>query len=295
MLEMEVARTADVIAREINDIKQLARETMVDCALQIGERLIEAKTLVPVGRWGEWLKTNVDYSERTAQNLMRLYGEYGNRGIPEGLLKASYTNVVALLGLPEDIKAEVIESGAAESLSARELEAEIKRLKAQHEQDQTTMEALKAEAREAASERDRQEGLNEQLKANGEELRAVALEAHRKAMEADEARKRAVEALKEIKEAQAILEPAVVEVEKIPENVQRELAELRARAKEAGKGQNEVLFFDATARLMEDYRRCVELIEETERESGQAVADRLAAYLFETTERMRKICAEQSA
>ena len=63
-------RTPELIAVEINAIKRNVRCMMVSSAAEIGKRLTEAKRLVPYGRWGEYL-AGLDYSDRTAQNLMR--------------------------------------------------------------------------------------------------------------------------------------------------------------------------------------------------------------------------------
>ena len=45
-------------------------------------RLVEAKGMVEHGQWGEWLEKSVDYSTRTAQNLMKIFEEYGADQIP---------------------------------------------------------------------------------------------------------------------------------------------------------------------------------------------------------------------
>ena len=100
----QIARTVEVIASEIVGIKEAARKTLqsiaTSAAVEIGKRLKEAKALVPYGEWGEWLRANVDYSERTAQNLLKL-AEESNRGSFEALMDLSYTQAVQLIGLPE--------------------------------------------------------------------------------------------------------------------------------------------------------------------------------------------------
>ena len=40
-------------------------------ARMAGELLIEAKSLLKHGEWGNWLTENVSFSESTAQNYMR--------------------------------------------------------------------------------------------------------------------------------------------------------------------------------------------------------------------------------
>jgi hypothetical protein len=43
-------------------------------AIQVGEKLIEAKSLVRHGQWLPWLKANFDGDRKTASNYMRLAG-----------------------------------------------------------------------------------------------------------------------------------------------------------------------------------------------------------------------------
>ena len=78
MSETQITRTAEVIASEIVSIKETARTTLqaiaTGAAVEIGKRLKEAKSLVPYGEWGTWLKANVDYSERTANVFSRRSG-----------------------------------------------------------------------------------------------------------------------------------------------------------------------------------------------------------------------------
>ena len=131
-------RSPETIAAEINAIKAQTRTVIMAAAMEIGKRLIEAKNLVPTGRWIEWLRTNVDYSERTAQNLMRCFYEYRD-GLPDNMANVSFTNTVELLSLPSDQREELIESGEAASLSIRELKAKIKELRAEKEQDLLTI------------------------------------------------------------------------------------------------------------------------------------------------------------
>lgn len=44
--------------------------------------------MIEHGAWGEWLEKSVDYSQRTAQNLMKIFEEYGSADLKLG------TNVV---------------------------------------------------------------------------------------------------------------------------------------------------------------------------------------------------------
>lgn len=123
------------LASEINIIKRRAEQTVIMAAIEIGERLTEAKAAVPAGTWGSWLEKNVDFSERKAQDMMRLYTEYGQNQTKlfgetikeEKLRSLSYTQAVALLSIKDsDERAAYINENPVEDMSARELQAAIK-------------------------------------------------------------------------------------------------------------------------------------------------------------------------
>lgn len=289
MLEFEVARNPQAIAEEINAIKERTRDAVISGAIEIGKRLCEAKELLPVGSWGEWLKANVDYSERTAQNLMSIYNEYGKKGIPSGLAQASLTNALALIGLPEDIKHELIDSGEAESLSTRELKAEIERLKQEKADAQVTIDSLLG-AQEDAKEKARAAGEQaRQAEKDAQSAREAAMAATEKAMaerDKNEGLERDMQALRaqyEAAKAEVAIEPAVIE--KVPDDVLRELAELRALAKE-NRSASEILFRDAWGRMVETFKTCQELAEQVSKESGEAKGTQLLTALGKVLRQM---------
>ena len=67
-------RNIETITAEIVQLKQDAGNAI----LAIGDRLIEAKGKLSHGEWLTWLTEQVDFSERTAQNFMRLAREWSN-------------------------------------------------------------------------------------------------------------------------------------------------------------------------------------------------------------------------
>ena len=54
--EIESETRLQQLAVEIVTFDRQAKITAVSCAIEIGERLLEAKELVPHGEWGNWLK-----------------------------------------------------------------------------------------------------------------------------------------------------------------------------------------------------------------------------------------------
>lgn len=131
---LEVQRTPVLIAAEINSIKSQTR-TMILCnSIEIGRRLVEAKSMIDHGEWGKWLTESVDYSQRTASNLMRIFEEYGSSQLSifgenaksQALANLGYTQAVALLGLPEEEREQFIEENDIDSMTTRELQQAIK-------------------------------------------------------------------------------------------------------------------------------------------------------------------------
>ena len=122
------------LAAEINTIKTQTQKIMMQAAVEIGRRLVEAKGAVGHGAWGAWLERNVDYSERTAQNLIRIFQEYGEgqtqlfgESNPQAFADLTYTQAVALLGIKNpDERAEFVETHDVANMTSRELADAIK-------------------------------------------------------------------------------------------------------------------------------------------------------------------------
>lgn len=134
MNNVQVVRTADMIAAEINAIKDQTRKIVLYNSIEIGRRLVEAKELVGHGEWAKWLEESVDYSQRTANDLMRIFNEYGSSQISllgENLNSQTYANLsyskaLALLGLAPEEREEFVKENKVEDMSTRELKEAIK-------------------------------------------------------------------------------------------------------------------------------------------------------------------------
>lgn len=134
MSQIITVRDSDIIAAEINTIKEDTRRVMIANAIRIGGKLTEAKSMVDHGEWGKWLEEKVEYSQSTANNLMQLYREYGNNqeSLFDNWTKSqtfanlSYTQHMAMLALPFADRMEFAESHNVEEMSTRELERAIR-------------------------------------------------------------------------------------------------------------------------------------------------------------------------
>ncbi len=262
----EIIRNPAMIAGEINTIKEQVRATALSASVEIGKRLTEAKALVPEGEWLPWLKDNVDYSLRTAQNLMALFQEYGG-GAGQSLPHLSYTQAVMLLALPGDERAEFMESHDMEAMSTRDLKKELDALRGKQDEMQITMDQLITEKKALEAERD---------KAN------AALTSARKvskgAMDAEKALRDELQAAQAAaqKDREA-LEQALRDAEKpviqqvTPPDVEKELAALRAQA---SRGKEE----EAVRAAYEMFRACYERMIEKLSALEQADADRATRF-----------------
>lgn len=94
-LPQDGPRTIETITGEIVQLQRVGGEAV----LGIGQRLIEAKAMLSHGEWSAWLAENVNYSERSAQRLMRLAREWTN---PTALSDLGAAKALALLTLPSE-------------------------------------------------------------------------------------------------------------------------------------------------------------------------------------------------
>lgn len=158
-------RTPQVIAAEINSIKDQTGKMLLYSAIEIGRRLTEAKSVVNHGEWLDWLENSVNYSKSTAENLMRIFKEYGDKlpGSQDGSSNSqtfgnlSYSQAVILLGIPEDERETFIVENDLSNMSVRELkEAVTERDQALSEKAdlQKALDEQKGAITKIASERD---------------------------------------------------------------------------------------------------------------------------------------------
>ncbi|MGE4274215.1 MAG: DUF3102 domain-containing protein [Desulfitobacterium sp.] len=158
MGKLLIERTPLVIASEINTIKQQTGKIILANAIEVGRRLKEAKDLLPHGEWLNWLEESVNYTERTAQKLLRIFDAYGSQllaspdaapldapdpnadspdvasrravpSAPKTQVQAppnlNFTQAFILLGVPEEERAQFIAELDLESMTTRELQKTV--------------------------------------------------------------------------------------------------------------------------------------------------------------------------
>lgn len=218
---------AEEIALEINVIKRrLAQETML-AAVEIGRLLVRAKEKVPHGMWCDWLAENVAYSQSTANNLMRLYKEYGEQEqidfFAENRMEIfgnlSQSQAVALLGMPYDKRKEYVQTHDMSETSVRDIEADVAALKAELEETRAERDRL-GEEKEAAVMR----ALAAENSDEAVELRREISSLKEKVASAEESRDSAVKSAQKNEKDHG---KAAKEWAKEREELERQLAEAR--------------------------------------------------------------------
>ena len=112
-------RNIEVITGDILEAQRKGGEAV----LTIGKCLIEAKDMLPHGEWLPWLAEKVGYSEKTAQNFMRLAREFSN---PQAIADLGATKALKLLALPPDEREKFVADHNVIDMTTRQLEQAIK-------------------------------------------------------------------------------------------------------------------------------------------------------------------------
>jgi len=132
MSQLTINRDAGMIAYEINIIKDQADKFLLQSSIEIGRRLKEAKEMVGHGNWSKWLEDEVNYSQRTASNLVKIHDEYGQALLSgsnsQALADLGYTQAVAMLKLDVESRENFLIVHDVDAMSTRELDQEIKKV-----------------------------------------------------------------------------------------------------------------------------------------------------------------------
>lgn len=135
-------RSADTIAIEIKTIVEQTQQLLLRAAIKIGQNLHEAKALVPHGEWGAYIEDRCGFSQRTADNYMRLATEYGNS---QTFANLPYSKALALLALPAEDREAFAAENNIEEIGVRELQQRVRELKQQVKDGEEREAKLQAE------------------------------------------------------------------------------------------------------------------------------------------------------
>lgn len=142
----EITRSITDITEEIQELKTEAQCLIVHYVCKIGKKLSEAKAILQHGEWAEWLENEVNFSQRTATNYMKIYEEYGSEqmslfsGNSQAIANLGYTKALQLLAIPAAEREDFVEENKVEELSTRQLDDLIR------DRDEALKKAREAEA-----------------------------------------------------------------------------------------------------------------------------------------------------
>ena len=304
--EQHGPRTVETITGEILHLQRVGGEAV----LGIGQRLIEAKAMLEHGQWRSWLTENVNYSERTAQNLMRLAREWSN---PQALADLGAAKALLVLSLPVDERESFLaenhvvdgEEKSVVDMTSRELQKAIADREKRAAEDarvkmEADMAALKRLHADSVASGDRQEkeiaALRKELKALKDKPVEVAVMSVDQE-KIDAARAEATAAM------QRKLDRAVDDGKKLEDarkKLEDELAELRARLESAernekraqmSKDKDLVVFDVAFGQAQEDINKLHGLYIRVRNRGDDELAEKLRKALLALAENVRG-CAE---
>lgn len=122
-------RSASTIAAEIRSLDAQGKFICLTYIFEIGKRLVEAKALVEHGEWGQYLETEVAYSQDTANKYMRVYREYNVGGAmpnSDTFRNLDFSKAYKLLALPADQREAFAQENDIANKSTREVDRLIK-------------------------------------------------------------------------------------------------------------------------------------------------------------------------
>ena len=209
-------RTVETVTLEIHTLQHQAQGIILNYAIEIGRRLEEAKAMLPHGEWGNWLKKELDFSQSTAQNFMRVFREYGDSqqslfgSAPKSQMfgNLTYSKALRLLAIPDEEEREkFVAENDVERMSIRELN---EALKARNEaEERATVAQTEADQAKAAA-KAAQEALDKQ-RDKTQRLQDALSEANTAAQAAEEEHASMLRELEELRNRPAEADMAAVE------------------------------------------------------------------------------------
>ena len=269
------ARTVEAVTLEIQTLQRQAQQLLLGYAIEIGRRLVEVKAMLPHGQWGTYIKEQVGYSQSTANNLMRIFEEYGTaqQSIfgPEANSQAignlSYTKALRLLALSADEREAFVEEHQVEDMSTRELEAAIK------ERDDALRRAEEDRAEREAAEQAREKIAQDMALANErvaqlsrelEELRSRPVEVAVQHAEEEELEQARREAAADARVRVEALEKELAAARKQQSDLLNQHQEMDQKLKEARQERRDAM--DAQKAAREELKQTREALERARKE-----------------------------
>ena len=245
MNEMTEKRTPEQIGAEIRMYVNTGRWITTLCGIEIGRRLVEAKELLPHGEWLPWLQRETEFSERSAQDYMRVFKDYsatqlglfGPETNTQTFADLPISKALALLSVPESDREAFAKEVDAEHISVRELKQAIKERDEALAREKAAMQDLAGVQAEA----EKMQHAIDTLSGDRDDLDRLRAEAEKKLEEAQkqitELENRPVEvAVETVRDEEAIAAAAKEAKEKAEAAAKKKIADLK---KKLNKAENE--------------------------------------------------------
>lgn len=237
MSDIITVRDIEMVTSDIHYAQRQGARQLLSNLIEIGRLLVEAKSMVPHGEWGKYLEERVDYSQSTANNLMKLYTEYGSDQESffgsfeksQAFGKLSYTQALALLALPAEERESFTEEHDPEKTSTRDWEKAIRERDEALQESQRQKQVAEETAQKATEQLQSKEAEAEELKKAAEDAKAAKSEADAKIEKLQAQLKKAKDNEKAVKDAleKAKENPEVPEA--MMESLRQEVAAEAAR------------------------------------------------------------------
>ena len=148
----EIANTQQAGLTPIAVLAEEARiysESMAMNMLNLGRVFTEAKKQVAHGEWGDWVQRYSGMSARSAQQLMAIYSRFGDKPAFAGVEKSK---MYKMLALPEGTEEAFAEKNDLSTMTSREVEEAVKRVREQANEEIRRERAARKAAEERAEE-----------------------------------------------------------------------------------------------------------------------------------------------
>lgn len=280
-------RTPGLIAAEINKIKEDTKRILIYNSIEIGRKLTEAKEMLSHGEWGKWLKTEVDYSKTTANNLMKIFQEYGSEQInllgdnlkSQTFGNLNYSQATLLLGVPAEEREKFVEENNVEEMSARELKKAIEELKKTEEEKEKALKAMEEAEQKAREESEARQALENAFNSGAEERRKLE-EEKENLLGTINGLERKINELNSIgKEISVTTEEVDQEIEERMNDLKQKLDEAtkeknkledKLKSAEEGRTNSEVVYKIVFETIVANYNKLLETLGEIKKESEVA-------------------------
>lgn len=256
---MTAQRDIRTVTAEIRSLHRQAQCMVLGYAIEIGRKLKEAKTLLPYGQWGQWLREEVEFSQSTAQNFMKIFEEYGARQVSlfgdaesQTLGNLPYTHALKLLALPAEEREEFAREHHVEDLSSREL-ADLLR-----ERDQAREDAAR-ERQALTGERDAALDKAQAAEKARREAETLAQAARAQLETAKRAAEESQKALRELRENPEVPETVLAQLRAEADRAAQQTAEKQLQAAQEAEKRAEELKKALKVKTDESWRRVEQL------------------------------------